>query len=46
MKCTAVLRTVDPTSPPDRAAANRLDERLGFRAWGSTVYRFTLDGDR
>ncbi|MEV6480419.1 GNAT family N-acetyltransferase [Streptomyces sp. NPDC051576] len=42
----AGARTVDLTSRPDRAAANRLYERLGFRARGSTVYRFTLEGDR
>ncbi|MEU1390882.1 MULTISPECIES: hypothetical protein [unclassified Nonomuraea] len=33
-------RTVDLTSRPDRAAANRLYERLGFRVRNSTVYRF------
>lgn len=37
-------RTVDLTSRPDRAAANRLYERLGFQARESTVYRFPLDG--
>ncbi|MEU1727307.1 GNAT family N-acetyltransferase [Nonomuraea sp. NPDC005692] len=36
----AGARTVDLTSRPDRAAANRLYERLGFRARNSTVYRF------
>ncbi|MEU9498020.1 GNAT family N-acetyltransferase [Streptomyces sp. NPDC048196] len=36
-------RTVDLTSRPDRAAANRLYERLGFRARESTVYRFAID---
>lgn len=35
----AGARTVDLTSRPDRAAANRLYERLGFRARESTVYR-------
>ncbi|MGW1055101.1 GNAT family N-acetyltransferase [Streptomyces sp. NPDC002521] len=40
----AGARTVDLTSRPDRAAANRLYERLGFRARQSTVYRFPLDG--
>ncbi|MCZ0991539.1 GNAT family N-acetyltransferase [Streptomyces diastatochromogenes] len=40
----AGARTVDLTSRPDRAAANRLYERLGFRARQSTVYRFLLDG--
>jgi ribosomal protein S18 acetylase RimI-like enzyme len=37
-------RTVDLTSRPDREAANRLYERLGFQARESTVYRFSLDG--
>ncbi|MET9828177.1 GNAT family N-acetyltransferase [Streptomyces sp. NPDC006385] len=37
-------RTVDLTSRPDRAAANRLYERLGFTARESTVYRMPLDG--
>ncbi|MER6513323.1 GNAT family N-acetyltransferase [Nonomuraea sp. NPDC001636] len=36
----AGARTVDLTSRPDRAAANRLYERLGFQARNSTVYRF------
>ncbi|MFC5199146.1 GNAT family N-acetyltransferase [Streptomyces kaempferi] len=36
-------RTVDLTSRPDRAAANRLYERLGFQARQSTVYRFPID---
>ncbi|MFJ8538061.1 GNAT family N-acetyltransferase [Streptomyces sp. NPDC093591] len=40
----AGARTVDLTSRPDRAAANRLYERLGFRTRQSTVYRFPLDG--
>ncbi|MFJ5611921.1 GNAT family N-acetyltransferase [Streptomyces sp. NPDC093221] len=39
----AGARTVDLTSRPDRAAANRLYERLGFRARESTVYRFPID---
>ncbi|MFF3579788.1 GNAT family N-acetyltransferase [Streptomyces mirabilis] len=39
----AGARTVDLTSRPDRAAANRLYERLGFRARQSTVYRFPID---
>jgi ribosomal protein S18 acetylase RimI-like enzyme len=38
----AGARTVDLTSRPDRAAANRLYERLGFQARESTVYRFPL----
>jgi ribosomal protein S18 acetylase RimI-like enzyme len=40
----AGARTVDLTSRPDRAAANRLYERLGFRARESTVYRVPLGG--
>ncbi|QCQ91459.1 GNAT family N-acetyltransferase [Rhodococcus sp. SGAir0479] len=36
-------RTVDLTSRPDRVAANRLYEDLGFRARESRVYRFPLD---
>jgi ribosomal protein S18 acetylase RimI-like enzyme len=39
----AGARTVDLTSRPDRAAANRLYERLGFQARESTVYRFPID---
>jgi ribosomal protein S18 acetylase RimI-like enzyme len=35
----AGARTVDLTSRPDRGAANRLYERLGFQARESTVYR-------
>ncbi|MFE8944361.1 GNAT family N-acetyltransferase [Streptomyces sp. NPDC007856] len=35
----AGARTVDLTSRPDRGAANRLYERLGFRVRHSTVYR-------
>lgn len=42
----AGARTVDLTSRPDRTAANRLYERLGFRARGSTVYRFPVEPDR
>lgn len=38
------VRTLDLTSRPDRVAANRLYERLGFRQRESTVYR--LEGDR
>ncbi|MFJ8024845.1 GNAT family N-acetyltransferase [Streptomyces sp. NPDC096311] len=41
----AGARTVDLTSRPDRAAANRLYERLGFQARQSTVYRFPIDRD-
>ncbi|MDI9887269.1 GNAT family N-acetyltransferase [Streptomyces sp. HNM0645] len=39
----AGARTVDLTSRPDRAAANRLYERLGFRTRQSTVHRFSVD---
>jgi ribosomal protein S18 acetylase RimI-like enzyme len=35
----AGARTVDLTSRPSRAAANRLYERLGFQPRDSTVYR-------
>ncbi|WP_432075611.1 N-acetyltransferase family protein [Streptomyces wuyuanensis] len=38
----AGARTVDLTSRPSRAAANRLYERLGFEARGSKIYRFVL----
>ncbi|OIJ66956.1 GNAT family N-acetyltransferase [Streptomyces mangrovisoli] len=40
----AGARTVDLTSRPDRAAANRLYERLGFRTRSSTVYRLPVEG--
>ena len=33
-------RTVDLTSRPSREAANRLYQRMGFKARESTVYRF------
>jgi ribosomal protein S18 acetylase RimI-like enzyme len=36
-------RTVDLTSRPDRAAANRLYLRMGFEVRQSNVYRKTLD---
>ena len=36
-------RTVDLTSRPSRAAANRLYARLGFVRRESVVYRFTID---
>ncbi|WP_406450949.1 GNAT family N-acetyltransferase [Streptomyces sp. NBC_00876] len=39
----AGARTVDLTSRPDRAGANRLYERLGFHARESKVYRFPND---
>ncbi len=35
-------RTVDLTSRPSRAAANRLYERRGFQLRDSRVYRFTI----
>lgn len=38
----AGARTVDLTSRPDRAAANRLYERLGFHTRDSTVYRLAI----
>ena len=38
----AGARTVDLTSRPDRAAANRLYERIGFRQRDTNVYRFEL----
>jgi ribosomal protein S18 acetylase RimI-like enzyme len=37
----AGARTVDLTSRPSRAAANRLYERLGFQLRDSKVYRYT-----
>jgi ribosomal protein S18 acetylase RimI-like enzyme len=37
---TIGARTVDLTSRPSRAAANRLYERLGFQVRDSKVYRF------
>ncbi|MFB4294561.1 GNAT family N-acetyltransferase [Nonomuraea sp. ATR24] len=40
----AGARTVDLTSRPDREAANRLYERLGFQVRESTVYRFAIGG--
>lgn len=40
----AGARTVDLTSRPDRAAANRLYERQGFHQRESTVYRVPLKG--
>jgi ribosomal protein S18 acetylase RimI-like enzyme len=35
-------KTVDLTSRPERAAANRLYERLGFERRDTTVYRYRL----
>lgn len=40
---TAGARTVDLTSRPDRAAANRLYARLGFVERATNVYRFDLN---
>lgn len=40
----AGARTVDLTSRPDRAAANRLYERLGFQARESMVHRHPVEG--
>jgi ribosomal protein S18 acetylase RimI-like enzyme len=40
---TAGARTVDLTSRPSRAAANRLYERLGFQLRDSRVYRLADD---
>jgi ribosomal protein S18 acetylase RimI-like enzyme len=37
----AGARTVDLTSRPDRAAAGRLYERLGFVIRESRLYRYT-----
>ncbi|WP_350281331.1 GNAT family N-acetyltransferase [Kribbella sp. HUAS MG21] len=39
----AGARTVDLTSRPDRTAANRLYQRLGFQLRNSQVYRFTVE---
>jgi ribosomal protein S18 acetylase RimI-like enzyme len=39
----AGARTVDLTSRPDRDAANRLYQRLGFQPRESQVYRFTVN---
>jgi ribosomal protein S18 acetylase RimI-like enzyme len=36
-------RTVDLTSRPDRGAANRLYQRLGFQLRDSQVYRFAVE---
>jgi ribosomal protein S18 acetylase RimI-like enzyme len=38
----AGVRTVDLTSRPERAAANRLYQRLGFAPRDSQVYRYTI----
>jgi ribosomal protein S18 acetylase RimI-like enzyme len=39
----AGARTVDLTSRPSRAAANRLYERLGFQVRDSKVFRLAAD---
>ncbi|MFE2070538.1 GNAT family N-acetyltransferase [Streptomyces sp. NPDC059467] len=39
----AGARTVDLTSRPDREAANRLYERIGFEARQSKVYRYPVE---
>lgn len=39
----AGARTVDLTSRPDRDAANRLYQRLGFQLRESQVYRFAVE---
>jgi ribosomal protein S18 acetylase RimI-like enzyme len=39
----AGVRTVDLTSRPERGAANRLYQRLGFQRRESHVYRFTIE---
>ncbi|MEU2623007.1 GNAT family N-acetyltransferase [Streptomyces sp. NPDC007157] len=39
----AGARTLDLTSRPDRTAANRLYERLGFQARESMVHRFPIE---
>ncbi|MFG1627942.1 GNAT family N-acetyltransferase [Kribbella sp. NPDC049227] len=39
----AGAKTVDLTSRPSRAAANRLYQRLGFQPRESQVYRFTFE---
>jgi ribosomal protein S18 acetylase RimI-like enzyme len=39
----AGARTVDLTSRPDREAANRLYQRIGFHARATNVYRYTID---
>lgn len=39
----AGARTINLTSRPERAAANRLYERLGFQQRESQVYRLTLE---
>ena len=38
-------RTVDLTSRPDREAANRLYQRMGFETRETNVYRRTLDAE-
>lgn len=43
MARVAGARTVDLTSRPDRGAANRLYQRLGFQLRESQVYRFAIE---
>jgi ribosomal protein S18 acetylase RimI-like enzyme len=40
----AGARTVDLTSRPDREAANRLYQRVGFELRNTNVYRYTFAG--
>jgi ribosomal protein S18 acetylase RimI-like enzyme len=40
----AGARTVDLTSRPERTAANRLYERIGFRRRDTSVYRYDVTG--
>jgi ribosomal protein S18 acetylase RimI-like enzyme len=40
----AGARTVELTSRPSRAAANRLYQRLGFKTRETNLYRIALDG--
>lgn len=40
----AGARTVDLTSRPEREAANRLYQRIGFKRRDSNVYRYEIEG--
>lgn len=42
LAAAAGARTIDLTSRPDREAANRMYERLGFRRRETNVYRYEL----